>query len=325
MEHLPHEKPIREYEKTIEHFKKQNRLNPVFDAEIVKLEDKLEQLKEQVYAKLTPWQRVMICRHPARPHSSDYIHTLCDHFVELHGDRLYRDDQSIIGGIGWIQGQKFLILGQEKGKDTESRVQRNFGMLNPEGYRKALRLMRLAEKFHIPVLSFLDTPGAYPGLGAEQRGQAWAIARNLQDMALIETPIIVVIIGEASSGGAIGTAVGDCVGMLQHAYYSVISPEGCASILWKDASRREDAAAALKLNAEYLLEHDVVDEIISEPLGGAHHGPQAVFSAVESFVLKQAQALKELSVEELLQRRYMKFRKLGAYQAKLSAEEHVAE
>lgn len=310
---LPHEKPIQEYQKTLARFKKQNRDNPVFEGEISQLEGKLESLKKQVYSELTPWERVTISRHPQRPRSLDYIDYLCEDFVELHGDRTFRDDASVIGGVGRIGEQKFVVIGQEKGKDTETRVHRNFGMLSPEGYRKALRLMKLGEKFHLPVLSLLDTPGAYPGLEAEERGQAWAIAKNLQEMSLLKTPVVVVIIGEASSGGAIGTAVGDRVGMLEHAYYSVISPEGCASILWKDASRRAEAAAALRLNAEHLLEHEVVDAVIPEPLGGAHHNPQEIFGSVKEFILEQVQQLQKLSEEQLLEQRFMKYRKMGAF------------
>lgn len=315
MDTLPHEKPILEYTETLKRFKDQNRNTPVFSNEIEKLEAKLDQVKQRVYSQLTPWQRVTISRHPQRPHSSDYIRELCDSFIELSGDRTFRDDRSIIGGLAEIAGQKFVLLGQEKGKDTETRVEHNFGMLSPEGYRKALRLMRLAEKFSLPVVSLVDTPGAYPGLEAEERGQAWAIATNLREMASVATPIVVVIIGEASSGGAIGTAMGDSIGMLEHSYYSVISPEGCASILWKDASRKEEAAEALKLNAENLLEFGIVDTIIPEPLGGAHHDPQQVMARVKCFILEESARLASFSGERLLQLRYEKFRRLGVYES----------
>ncbi|MCE2983279.1 MAG: acetyl-CoA carboxylase carboxyl transferase subunit alpha, partial [Parachlamydia sp.] len=221
MDILPHEKPIQEYIKTIEHLKKQGRENPIFDAEIKKLEQKLETLKMQVYANLTPWQRIMICRHPGRPHALDYLREMCDSFTELYGDRLFRDDHAIVGGFAKINGMKCVVIGQEKGNDTESRVYRNFGMLNPEGFRKALRLMKLAEKFNLPLVSLLDTQGAYPGLEAEERGQGWAIAQNLREMAVLNTPIIVVVIGEGCSGGALGMGLGDVIGMLEHAYYSV--------------------------------------------------------------------------------------------------------
>lgn len=311
MDILPHEKPIQEYIKTIEHLKKQSQDNPIFAAEILKLEQKLEKLKEKVYAELTPWQRVLICRHPSRPHSIDYIKNICEGFTELSGDRLYGEDHAIVGGVAKIAGVKCVIIGQEKGHDTESRVFRNFGMMNPEGFRKALRLMRLAEKFHLPIISLLDTPGAYPGLEAEERGQGWAIAHNLREMASIKTPIIVVVIGEGCSGGALGIGVGDTIGMLEHAYYSVISPEGCASILWKDASKNVDAASALKLNAENLLEHALIDTIIPEPLGGAHQDPKVVYDNVKQFVLDQWETLKRIPPNLLLEQRYLKFRKMG--------------
>lgn len=313
MDLLPHEKQIHEYVKTIEHLKKQNRENPLFCEEIRKLELKLDKLKQETYRDLTAWQRVMISRHPARPHALDYIKNLCDNFMELSGDRLFRDDPAIVGGFAKIGGTKCLVLGQEKGFDTESRVQRNFGMLNPEGYRKALRLMRLADKFHLPIISLIDTPGAYPVLEAEERGQGWAIAHNLREMSRIKSPIIVLIIGEGCSGGALGMGIGDVVGMLEHAYYSVISPEGCASILWKDASKKMEAAEALKLNAEHLLELKIIDAIIPEPLGGAHHDPQMTYQNVKKFILDQLTMLRRIPAELLLEQRYSKFRQMGQF------------
>lgn len=313
MDILPHEKQIQEYVKTIEHLKKQSVDNPLFNSEIKKLEQKLEKLKEKTYSELTPWQRVMICRHPSRPHSLDYIKNLCERFHELSGDRNFGDDRSIVGGIGLIGGMKCVIIGQEKGFDTESRVYRNFGMLNPEGFRKALRLMQLAEKFSLPVVSLLDTPGANPRLEAEERGQGWAIAQNLREMARMKTPIIVVVIGEGCSGGALGMGVGDVVGMLEHSYYTVISPEGCASILWKDADKKSEAAERLKLNAENLLQFGVIDTIIGEPLGGAHQDPQKTYQNVKKFLLEQWEILKMLPTEILLEQRYLKFRKMGFF------------
>lgn len=310
---MPHEKQIHEYIKTIEHLKKQNQDNPLFNSEIRKLEHKLEKLKQNVYAELTPWQRIMICRHPARPHTIDYAKNICSSFHELFGDRTFRDDHAIVGGLAKIGEMKCVLIGQEKGFDTESRVNRNFGMLCPEGFRKAMRLMKLAEKFKLPVVSLLDTPGAYPGLEAEQRGQAWAIAQNLRDMARLQTPIIVILIGEASSGGALGMGVGDVVGMLEHGYYSVISPEGCASILWKDAGKNMEAAAALKLNAENMLELQIIDAIINEPLGGAHQDPPLVYDNVRRFILEQWQILKRIPTEILLEQRFLKFRKIGKF------------
>jgi acetyl-CoA carboxylase carboxyl transferase subunit alpha len=313
LEPLPHEKQIKEYIKTIEHLKKQNQSNPIFTAEIRRLEQKLELLKEKVYSELTPWERIQICRHPSRPRSIDYIKSICDNFEELFGDRAFADDHSIIGGFATINGIKCVVIGQEKGNDTETRMHRNFGMTNPEGYRKAMRIMRLAEKFHLPVVNLIDTPGANPVLAAEERGQGWLIAQNLRDMSRLKTPIIVIIIGEGCSGGAIGIGVGDVVAMLQHSYYSVISPEGCASILWKDANKKADAASALKLNSENLLELDIIDAIINEPLGGAHHAPEVVFKNVKTFINEQWEILKIIPTDVLLEQRYIKFRKMGQY------------
>lgn len=313
MESLPHEKQIDEYLKTIEHLKKQSQDHPIFEGEIRRLEKKLEQLKRQVYATLTPWQRVLICRHPARPRATTFISAITEQFIELSGDRCFGDDHAIVGGLAIIDGIKCVLIGQEKGHDTESRVYRNFGMLNPEGFRKALRLMRLAEKFKLPIVSLLDTPGAYPGLEAEERGQGWAIAQNLREMARIRTPFVVVIIGEGCSGGALGMGMGDVIGMLQHAYYSVISPEGCASILWKEASKNVEAASRLKLNAEDLLALKVIDTVIPEPLGGAHHNPVQAAQHVKEFVVEQLHALRLIPHSLLLEQRYLKFRAIGAY------------
>lgn len=313
MDILPHEKQIHEYIKTIEHLKKQNQDNPLFHSEIKKLEEKLEKLKEKVYSELTPWQKVMICRHPARPHTVDYLKNICDQFVELAGDRVYGEDHSIVGGLAKINGMKCVIMGQEKGHDTETRVRHNFGMLNPEGFRKALRLMKLAEKFQLPIVTLLDTPGANPILEAEERGQGWAIAQNLREMASIKTPIIVIVIGEGCSGGALGMGIGDVIGMLEHAYYSVISPEGCASILWKDSSKKEDASVALKLTAEDLLKLKIIDTIIPEPLGGAHQNPQLAYKNIKQFITEQKEILKRIPLPLLLEQRYLKFRQMGQY------------
>lgn len=308
---LPHEKQISEYIKTIEHLKKQNLENPLFSSEILKLEQKLQQLKHDIYAKLTPWQRVQICRHPGRPHTLDYIKHLCESFHELCGDRTYGDDRAIIGGIAKIGGMKCVLIGQEKGNDTETRVKHNFGMLNPEGFRKALRLVKMAEKFNLPVVSLLDTPGAHPGLEAEERGQGWAIALNLREMSQVATPIIVIVIGEGCSGGALGMGIGDVIGMLEHAYYSVISPEACASILWKDPSMKIQAATALQLNSENLLQFEIIDEVIPEPQGGAHQNPEEMYRLVKKFILEQWNQLKNIPKELLVEQRYMKFRRMG--------------
>lgn len=311
---LAHEKQIKEYEKTLVQLKEQNKSNSLWsDEEIEKLEKKLEQLKKKVYSELTPWERVAICRHPNRPRAIDYIKNICESFVELFGDRLYRDDPSIVCGLAKINGEKFLVIAQEKGCDTDSRLMRNFGMPHPEGYRKALRCMRLAAKFKLPVLSLLDTPGAYPGLAAEERGQGWAIANNLMEMARLPTPIIVLLIGEGCSGGALGMGIGDTIAMLEHSYYSVISPEGCASILWKDTSKNATAADALKMHAEDLFDLDVIDTIIEEPLGGAHHDPQTVYKNVKKFVASEWNILKTVPLDILIEQRYQKFRKMGKF------------
>ncbi|MEI6242356.1 MAG: acetyl-CoA carboxylase carboxyltransferase subunit alpha [Chlamydiota bacterium] len=311
---LSHEKQIDEYEKTLARLKEQNEKNSLLSPEeISKLEEKLKILKRTVYSKLKPWDRVAICRHPMRPHTLDYIEHLADEFVEIFGDRTFHDDHAIVTGCAVIDGKKFIVVGLEKGKDTESRLYRNFGMAQPEGYRKALRAMELAAKFHLPVITFIDTPGAYPGLTAEERGQGWAIAKNLWEMSRLPTPIIVLLIGEGCSGGALGIGLGDVIGMLEHSYYSVISPEGCASILWKDSSQNEEAAAALKMQAEDLLDLNIIDHIIMEPLGGAHHNPDIVYANVKEFIITQRNKLEKISYTELLERRYQKFRKMGVF------------
>jgi acetyl-CoA carboxylase carboxyl transferase subunit alpha len=318
---LPHEKPLLDYQNTLNELKKHNDKNGVWsDQEIQKLEVKLDKIKKKIYNNLTPWQRVTICRHPARPHSSDYIKNIFDEFHELCGDRTFSDDRAIIGGLATIEDQRFVVIGQEKGKDTESRIEHNFGMPHPEGYRKALRLMKLAEKFNLPIISFLDTPGAYPGLTAEERGQGWAIATNLMEMSRISTPIIVILIGEGCSGGALGMGIGDKIAMLEHAYYSVISPEGCASILWKDAAKNVEAAETLRLNAENLKEFEIIDDIIKEPQGGAHHQPNSMFKDVKAYIQQTLPSLLTLKNEELLESRYEKFRKMGAFTAEVQAK-----
>ena len=311
---LSHEKQILEYEKTIAELKERNKENALWsDEEIRKLETKLDQLKKKVYSKLTPWERVTICRHPARPRAIDYIRSLCEGFSELFGDRLFRDDRSIITGLARIEGIKFMIIAQEKGCDTESRLERNFGMPHPEGYRKAMRCMRLAAKFNLPVLSLIDTPGAYCGLAAEERGQGWAIAQNLWEMARLPTPIIAILIGEGCSGGALGIGVGDVVAMLEHAYYAVISPEACSSILWRDTSKNAVAAQTLKMHAEDLLKFDIVDAIIDEPLGGAHHDPSVVYRNVKNYIICQWNVLKTIPAAALVEQRYQKYRRMGKF------------
>lgn len=270
--------------------------------------------KEVAQVQLTPWERVLICRHPERPHTEHYLSGMCENFTEMHGDRFFRDDPAIMGGIGYIGGKKFMIIGQERGYETEGRLKRNFGMPHPEGYRKALRLMELAEKFNLPIVFLIDTPGAYPGLAAEERGQGWAIATNLLRMAEIRVPMIGVLIGEGCSGGALGIGMADSMGMLQHSYYSVISPEGCASILWKDQPKmKEHAAAILKMHAEDLLERGMIDEVLPEPEGGAHLNHASVFSEVKKFILKERARLTALLPDQLLEKRYQKFRSIGAH------------
>lgn len=307
---LSHEKPILEVEQTLAKLKSQN----VFSTdEMNEMEQKLSSLKKTVYSNLKPWDRVAICRHPQRPHSVDYIQNCVEEFVEIFGDRTFQDDHAIITGLGKINGEKFMIIAQEKGNTTETRLYRNFGMPQPEGYRKAMRAMRLAAKFDLPVVCLLDTPGAYPGLTAEERGQGWAIAQNLLEMARLPTPIIVIVIGEGCSGGALGIGVGDVIGMLEHSYYSVISPEGCASILWKDASKNAQAAATLKMQSENLLELGIIDTIIPEPMGGAHLDPKITFQNVKSYILQQWNHLKTIEIDALIENRYQKFRKIGKF------------
>lgn len=314
MDLLPHEKPIFEYEKAIEEVKQQNKKNAALSVDdLKKLEKKLDRLKEKIYNSLTPWQRVQICRHPSRPRSLDIIQQISDEFVELHGDRAFSDDQALVGGFAKIKDQKFVLIGQEKGNTTESRLKRNFGMLHPEGFRKALRLAQLAEKFHLPIVFLLDTPGAFPGLTAEERGQGWAIAMNLRELFRIKTPIMVLVIGEGCSGGALGMGIGDTIAMLEHSYYSVISPEGCASILWKDPEMKSEAAAKLKMHAEDLIGFKVVDSVLPEPLGGAHHNPKEVYQTIKQFILDEWQHLKAYPPEVLIERRYQKFRHMGLF------------
>jgi acetyl-CoA carboxylase carboxyl transferase subunit alpha len=315
---LPHEKQIVELDQTLQKLKEQNKNNPVWSQEeLIKMELKLDQLKKTVYSELKAWDRVAISRHPQRPHAIDYIQNICEEFVEIFGDRTFQDDHAIIAGLAKIDGQKFIVIGQEKGKDTESRLFRNFGMPHPEGYRKAMRCMKLAAKFNLPVVTFLDTPGAYPGLAAEERGQGWAIAQNLWEMSRLPTPILVILIGEGCSGGALGIGVGDVIGMMEHSYYSVISPEGCASILWKDPTKNAIAAEALKMHVEDLLELGIVDLKIAEPLGGAHFDPKVAFQNVKSFIQEQWEVLKSVPIETLVENRYQKFRKMGKFESVL--------
>lgn len=309
---LDFEKPIIELEKKIDEMRKyEGQLN--ISDEIKTLEEKVYQLKKNIYNDLTRWQRVQLARHPERPYTLDYIYMITENFVELHGDRLFKDDKAIVGGLAMLDEQKVMIIGHQKGRDTKSNVYRNFGMSNPEGYRKALRLMKLAEKFKIPVITMLDTPGAYPGIEAEERGQAEAIARNLLEMSRLRVPIVVTIIGEGASGGALGIGIGDRVLMLQNTWYSVISPESCSSILWRSWEYKETAAEALKLTAEDLLEQGIIDRIVPEPLGGAHKDHLQIASTLKSILKEELSLLLKIKPEKLIQNRLEKFAKMGVY------------
>lgn len=310
---LDFEKPIIDLENKIEEMRKHETALDI-SKEIKTLEEKVLQLKQTIYSNLTRWQRVQLARHPERPYTLDYIYMITEGFIELHGDRAFKDDHAIVAGLAKIDGQKVMIIGHQKGRDTKSNLFRNFGMPNPEGYRKALRLMKLAEKFKIPVITMLDTPGAYPGIEAEERGQAEAIARNLLEMSRLKVPIIVVIIGEGASGGALGIGVGDRVLMLQNTWYSVISPESCSSILWRSWEYKEQAAEALKLTAEDLLEQGIIDKIIPEPLGGAHKDHQQMAVTLKSVLKEEIAALLKIKPEKLVSNRLEKFAKMGVYE-----------
>lgn len=314
---LDFERPLLELERRIEDLKRVASESAVdVSKEVEPLETKLRELRAEIYGSLTPMQRVQVARHPKRPYTLDYIRTVFTDFVELHGDRLYRDDPAIVGGWARLDGASVMVIGHQKGRDTKENLRRNFGMAHPEGYRKALRLMRLASKFGAPVITLVDTPGAYPGLGAEERGQAEAIARNLLEMAALRTPTITAVIGEGGSGGALAVGLADRVIMLENSVYSVISPEGCAAILWKDASQRERAAEALKLTAADLLSLGVIDEIVAEPLGGAHADPDAAAAAISEALRRHLGELRKFKLEKLLRRREQKYLAMGALSEK---------
>ncbi len=310
-DYLDFEKPIRELEEKIEKLASAESPKSGAQDEVRKLRTKLAQVEHQLYGSLTPWQRTQLARHPQRPTTLDYVNELCRDFQELHGDRLFGDDRAIVGGFARFNDRSVMIIGHQKGKTLKERMQRNFGMPNPEGYRKALRLMKLAEKFGRPVMTFIDTPGAYPGIGAEERGQSEAIARNLLVMSRLAVPIISIVIGEGGSGGALALGVTDRILMLEHSVYSVISPEGCAAILWDNPAKVPDAAAALKMTAQDLVGLGIVDEVIPEPVGGAHRGPRAVADRVAKVLTNQLYQLTELSTEQLLSQREQKYRKMG--------------
>lgn len=315
MEYLDFELPIKELEEQLDKcVALGNETNVDVSDTCKKLNKRLEQVKKDIYENLTPWQRVQVSRHIDRPYALDYINALCGNtFIELHGDRTVGDDKAMIGGLGKIGDQSYMFIGQQKGNNTKSRQYRNFGMPNPEGYRKALRLMKSAEKFNLPVVTFIDTPGAYPGIEAEERGQGEAIARNLLEMSRLQVPIIVFIIGEGASGGALGIGIGDKVFMLENTWYSVISPESCSSILWRTWEYKERAADALKLTAKDMKANGLIDEIIPEPLGGAHRNREAVFESVKKAIEDTYKKLSKLSVEKLIEKRMEKYTSYGVY------------
>jgi acetyl-CoA carboxylase carboxyl transferase subunit alpha len=311
---LDFEQPIAELEAKIEELRFVQDDSAVdISEEIARLKKKSEGLTKQIYGKLTAWQIAQVARHPQRPYTLDYIQALFTNFEELHGDRAFADDAAIVGGIARFDGQPVAVIGQQKGRDTKEKVSRNFGMPRPEGYRKALRLMRLAEKFELPVLTFIDTPGAYPGIGAEERGQSEAIARNLYVMAELKTPIICTVIGEGGSGGALAVGVGDIMQILQYATYSVISPEGCAAILWKSAEKAPEAAETLGITASRLKSFGLVDRIVSEPLGGAHRDPPAMMQAMKKALQTSLRELHDMPLDGLLKRRYERLMDYGRF------------
>ena len=313
MEYLDFEKPLEDLNQQLEKIKTLGANNSIdINKNIKELQATIKKTKTSIYSNLSPWQRVQLSRHPSRPYTLDYIKNLTnDNFLEMHGDRNYKDDKAMVGGFGMIEGQTVMFIGQQKGRNTKTRQYRNFGMPNPEGYRKALRLMKLAEKFNKPIITLIDTPGAYPGMEAEERGQGQAIANNIYQMSTLKTPIISIIIGEGASGGALGIGVGDLVLMLQNTWYSVISPESCSSILWRSWDFKKEAAEALKLTPKDMLKAKLIDEIIKEPLGGAHTCPEVVYNNVKSVILDKLKVLKKLKKDVLIKKRIDKFCKMG--------------
>lgn len=312
--YLDFEKPILELQKKISDMEEFSRVENIeLDGEIRSLQAKLKKMRASIYANLTRWQRVQLARHPRRPYTLDYINMITADFVELHGDRCFADDKAVVGGFAELDGRPIMILGQQKGRDTKDKLFRNFGMANPEGYRKALRMMQMASKFGRAIVVLVDTPGAYPGIGAEERGQAESIAHNLREMTLLEVPIVIVIIGEGASGGALGIGLGDRVYMMENSWYSVISPEGCAAILWRDAAKAPEAAEALKLTAEDVHRLNLIDGIVAEPEGGAHTDPEAAGANLKACLLNALGELDRLSPEELITKRIQKYRGMGVY------------
>lgn len=311
--YLEFEKPVMELERKIEELKALGRDDEAFVEEIAGLERRVQKMRKEMYSNLTRWQTTQIARHINRPFTLDYVKLIFTEFTELHGDRQFGDDHAIVAGLAKLDGDPVMVIGHQKGRDTKEKVYRNFGMPNPEGYRKALRLMEMAERFKLPIITFVDTPGAYPGIGAEERGQAEAIARNLREMARFKTPIIVVISGEGGSGGALAIAVGDRILMLENSVYSVISPEGCAAILWSDGTKGEQAAEALKLTAKDIKDLEISDEIVKEPVGGAHNDHKAMAKTLHKALRKNLDELQKLSADALIEERYQKFRKMSRF------------
>ena len=313
---LDFEQPIAELEGKIQELRHASHGQAFnIDEEVARLRDKLKHKTADIFKNLTPWQITQLARHPSRPYTLDYVQAMCDEFHELAGDRAYADDAAIVGGPARISGRPVMLIGQQKGRDTKSKIRRNFGMPRPEGYRKALRLMHMAQRFRLPILTFIDTPGAYPGVGAEERGQSEAIARNLLEMAQLTVPVVCTVIGEGGSGGALAIGVGDRTIMLQYSTYSVISPEGCASILWKSAERAKDAADALGITAPRLLELGLIDKVVREPLGGAHRDPHAMAIRLKAVLLNQLDELERSDSASLVDRRYRRWRHYGAFKA----------
>lgn len=312
---LEFEKPVFELEKKLEDLKRQLASSRIdLDPEVARMQEKIAATRAEIYTNLTAWQRVQIARHPARPFFLDYVERAFTDFVEMKGDRLFGEDPSMPGGLARIDGIRCVVIGQQKGRDVKENLLRNFGSPHPEGYRKALRLMRMAEKFRFPVVALIDTPGAYPGVGAEERHIAEAIAVNIREMMVLRTPVVSVVIGEGGSGGALGIGVADRVLMLENAYYSVISPEGCAAILWKHRKHAPEAAEALKLNAGVLTEMGIIDGVVPEPFGGAHRDPEAAAANLKSSILQALREVMDEPIDELLRKRYGKFRKMGVFQ-----------
>ncbi|WP_374603316.1 acetyl-CoA carboxylase carboxyltransferase subunit alpha [Arenimonas sp.] len=313
---LDFEQPIAELEAKIQELRKASTGPAVnIETEVNGLQEKLRVRTAEIFKALTPWQISQLARHPQRPYTNDYIGLMFDEFHELAGDRAFADDAAIVGGLARMDGRAVMVIGHQKGRDTKAKIRRNFGMPRPEGYRKALRLMKMAERFRLPLLTFIDTPGAYPGVGAEERGQSEAIARNLLEMAELRIPVICTVIGEGGSGGALAIGVGDRTLMLEYSTYSVISPEGCASILWKSADKARDAAEALGLTAVRLLEHGLIDKVVPEPLGGAHRDPATMAATLKQQIQLELAALDPLDTSDLLERRYQRLRRYGAYEA----------